>query len=103
MCGNMGLAMNVVNYLLRRGRGVYLCHLHLDWCAHRLEPPNFNQVFQRAVASYAVQVGDKDSRHKMFVQHATAKAALAVLDGPEEIGITEWLRQNPASRTALLL
>jgi hypothetical protein len=62
--GNMGLAMNLVNHVLRRAFGRYLPHLHLDWCAHRLGAPGFVALFARVYERFGIIPGDPESEQQ---------------------------------------
>jgi hypothetical protein len=81
VAGNHGLAMNILNYELRRYRNLYIPALHTDWCAHRFGPNGFQRVFWRIVDTYGVRPGDTQARARMLSLWQTAAALVRSMEG----------------------
>jgi hypothetical protein len=100
--GNMGLVMNIVNWLLRAGAGGYVCHVHLDWCAHRLEGPAFECVFERFVDRYLLDPQDSHAPVALSERIAAIRQALETLRTGERVGSDPQV-MGCSLATALLL
>lgn len=78
---NNSIAMNIVNYcLLKAGLGV-VPHLLLDFIALRVEFSDYQQIFSKVVASYALQGGTGKSEEEALESISVYYEALKRKEG----------------------
>jgi hypothetical protein len=101
--GNMGLAMNIVNWFLRQSHGGYIPHFELDWCAQRFEERTFIRLFERTVDRYLVKPNDLASQRLAVSKFDEARLALEALASTDLHTALGWLDSSPSRCKALLL
>ena len=103
--GNQSLAMNLVNYVLRRSHAGALPHLHLDLCALRFSAAGYQEVFVRALAEHLCPLGaggDVYLKHRQKLARCLALAGkLGACSSPAE-GLA-LASESPVEARLLLL
>lgn len=64
-CGNMGLVMLVINHVMKKGIRACIPHLHLDWCAHRLDLCRFSKFWRSMCDEYMLPIAEPENTGKM--------------------------------------
>jgi hypothetical protein len=85
--GNIGLIMNIVNWLLRQAAGGYVCHFYVDWCGQCLSARVFAQVFERLVDSYLVDPSDPRAPEMLAARLREVRDTLVAMRSGEPLSL----------------
>jgi hypothetical protein len=94
-CGNMGLIMNIVNWMLRALLGGYLNHLNLDAAAQCLGPTAFEAYFLRVVDTLLIIPNDPISIRRLVSRLASLESAILPISQFDSNDLERWAAENP--------
>lgn len=101
--GNMGLAMNIVNWFLRQGTGGFVCHGQLDLFAQRLHHESFDELFRRFVKTYWIDPRNPSTQVETVALHRARQRFDDAVSTPDAPFPSEMIQASALVRRALLL
>jgi hypothetical protein len=98
--GNMGLAMNIVNWALRRGAGGFVPHTMVDWAAQYLTAHEFSSFFARYCEIYLIRADDLSNAEDVITRMQLMFEFLAIQD---PTSVRSWIDVHRDRAELLLL